>query len=85
MVNKNDWRLMGQEEYLKNQTLIFHCHQKWSAEWNHDHCEFCTRHFGCSPDGLHEGYSTIDNYRWICKDCFNDFKEMFNWRIEEPV
>jgi hypothetical protein len=32
------------------------------------------------PETQHEGYSTLDEYRWIC-DRFNDFREMFQWRV----
>ena len=30
---------------------------------------------------LHEGYCTLDEYHWIGDKCFNDFKELFEWRI----
>ena len=26
-------------------------------------------------------YCTIDNYHWICENCFNDFKDMFKWTV----
>jgi len=84
MIENNDWRLTGQEGYLKDKQLIFLQYQPWSKEWDHDHCEFCYGKFGLSPDDLHEGYSTTDKYWWICSDCYNDFKEMFNWSITSP-
>ncbi len=28
-------------------------------------------------------YSTEDRYHWICPECFDDFKTMFEWRIIE--
>ena len=37
MINKNDWRLTGQEDYLTVKTLY---HRKWKApsdKWDHDH------------------------------------------------
>jgi len=47
---------------------------------DHDHCEFCNKKFTENLDGtLQEGYTTIDNYRWICSGCFKDFKEMFSF------
>ena len=30
---------------------------------------------------LHEGYCTLDDYRWICARCFADFQELFDWRL----
>lgn len=31
---------------------------------------------------LHEGYATDDNYHWVCTKCFNDFKDMFEWKVD---
>lgn len=83
MIEKDDWRLRGQEKYLSGKTLYF---RKWAAprkEWDHDHCEFCWEKFSDFPDTLHEGYTTEDNYHWICPNCYNDFKEMFKWKFTE--
>lgn len=30
---------------------------------------------------LHIGYCTCDRYRWICEQCYNDFKELFDWKL----
>jgi hypothetical protein len=30
---------------------------------------------------LQEGYATEDNYRWICEECFEDFKDLFDWKV----
>jgi hypothetical protein len=30
---------------------------------------------------LHVGYTTPDEYHWICDSCFNDFREEFGWRV----
>jgi hypothetical protein len=30
-----------------------------------------------------EGYTTEDRYRWICFQCFNDFREQFRWTVRE--
>ena len=79
MVNKDDWRLLRQDEYLQGVTLYF---RKWSFE-DHAHCEFCWEKFSSYPDSLHEGYTTADNYYWICPECYNDFKEKFRWTLGE--
>jgi hypothetical protein len=34
-----------------------------------------------APEALHEGYCTLDDYHWICSECFHDFKELFGWRV----
>ncbi len=85
MVDENDWRLTGQEKYLKGVTLYWREYTRWSESWEHDHCEFCWAKFMVEdyPDVLHEGYTTEDNYRWICKKCFEDFKDIFNWIIRD--
>jgi hypothetical protein len=37
-----------------------------------------------------EGYATVDmpdrpdHYFWICKRCFEDFKDKFGWRVRTP-
>lgn len=83
MVEKDDWRLRGQEDYLLGKTLYF---RKWKApkkDLDHYHCEFCWDKFSEYPDTLHEGYTTEENYYWICPTCYNDFKEMFQWKDAE--
>ncbi len=81
MTNKNDWRLQGQEKYLKGGTLYWKKYLPYRDGWDHDHCEFCSIKFTeiKKQDSLQEGYSTEDNYRWICKQCFIDFKDLFKW------
>ncbi len=78
----NDWRLTNQINYLKGLSLTFKSYTKYRECWDHDHCEFCMSKFMEPPhEALHEGYTTPDRYRWICTDCFNDFKEMFEWKL----
>lgn len=80
MIDKNnDWRLMGQEYYLANKELIYTSYSKDISK--HDHCEFCLTKFSANESDLHEGYCTLDMYRWICKGCFNDFENLFHWKV----
>src|SRR6266478_6641809 len=85
MVDSSDWRLMGQEKYLRGVELCRRTYRRYpkNSNWDHDHCAFCGAKFMVEdePDVLHEGYSTLDEYRWICPACFDDFKEMFGWRV----
>jgi len=84
MVDKGDWRLQGQETYLKGITLYLKTYTRYSETWDHDHCEFCWAKFTEDhPDTLQEGYTTEDEYHWVCKKCFEDFKDMFGWEAAE--
>lgn len=82
MIEKNDWRLQGQERYLTNRRLVRIPYFRWSKTWDHDHCDFCFATFSECEDDLHEGYVTADDKRtWICPECFEDFQEMFHWEL----
>jgi len=85
MIKDNDWRLQGQEKYLKGVTLYLKKYYKYKGTCDHDHCEFCWAKFSIEglPDAIDEGYATKDNYHWICKSCFGDFKELFQWKVDE--
>ena len=81
MLEKNDWRLTNQEEYLKNAKLNFSRYKVLSPHWDHDHCAFCWEKFGENDESLKQGYCTPDKTYWICEECFNDFKDMFNFQV----
>lgn len=82
MSEKNDWRLLYQEEYLMNAKLKKAVYTKPSEKWDHDHCAFCWDKFSENKDDLTQGYCTTDQNYWICEECFNDFKEMFCFKVE---
>ena len=79
-----DWRLTNQEKYLKGATLRFLRYRQPRADWDHDLCEFCWAKFAESEGAgiLHEGYATTQDNRWICRQCFADFKDLFGWKVE---
>ena len=83
MIEKDDWRLQGQEKYLTGKKLMKAPYFRWSKTWDHDHCDFCWATFSEYEDDLHEGYVTEDRHIWICPECFDDFKEMFQWVLPE--
>lgn len=83
MNRQDDWRLRGQEEYLTGVMLVRQPWKPSNPTNDHDHCEFCWEKFADCDECLHEGYSTQDRYRWICPSCFVDFKERFQWRVQE--
>lgn len=79
---QEDWRLTNQMNYLRRAKLkkaAFHA----TAANDHEHCEFCWDKFGESEDCLKSGYCTLDEYRWICNDCFQDFQKQFEWTVVE--
>ena len=86
MVDSTDWRLADPHEYLTGITLVRRVWRQSRPHWDHDHCEFCWADFGVhgdEPDVLREGWTTPDEYRWICDTCFNDFREQFGWQIRD--
>jgi hypothetical protein len=79
----SDWRLQGQEKYLADVLLLKKRYRKYRADWDHDHCEFCSHKFSEQAGDLHDGYVTEDGYHWICEDCYEDFKAKFRWTVKE--
>ena len=81
--HSDDWRLQGQEEYLFRAILSLKKYSERTTTTDHDHCEFCSNKFSDTiPDALTEGYATQDDYRWICKSCFDDFKDKFEFTLK---
>jgi len=80
----NDWRLQGQETYLIGAIMTFIHYRPYRAGWDHDHCEFCGTKFSLANEDLHEGYATENHYHWTCKPCFDDFVDMFQWKVVPP-
>jgi len=80
---EDDWRLTNQEKYLFGKTLRWKRYTTRSEEWDHDHCAFCWQKFMDQdlPDVHREGYATEDDYYWICKTCYLDFKDRFQWKL----
>lgn len=78
----SDWRLTNQAAYLTGVVLVRRPYRAYREGWDHDHCEFCWAKFMEPPNGdIHEGYATVDDYRWICPQCFDDFQARFGWRL----
>ncbi len=85
MREKDDWRLTNQQNYLRGVHLRWKEYSGRGGTWDHDHCEFCWAKFMDEdhPDIQRAGYSTADGYRWICKQCFEDFKDLFDWTVNK--
>lgn len=85
MIEEDDWRLRGQEEYLQKKEFSF---KKFIPAHNgslHAHCEFCWHKFMENSEGVNdcsqEGYCSTDEKYWVCEECFQDFKEKFKWKL----
>jgi hypothetical protein len=85
MVEQSDWRLTHQENYLSGVALTRRPWRESRPGWDHDHCAFCWAKFAAfdGPDILREGWTTIDEYHWVCDQCFVDFRDRFGWQVVE--
>ena len=74
----SDWRLFNQEKFLKGRLL---CKKRFvPTEHNdHEHCCFCCEKINQDNP---VAYCTTDFQDWICLQCYEDFKEQFQWQIE---
>ena len=59
------------KEYLEGERL--------QLFW-HEHCEFCWEKAMTNIEC--EFYCTKDMRWWVCKDCFEDFKDKFGWTVK---
>jgi len=84
-IAENDWRLRGQERYLRGRAWSRRRYTSPRPGWDHDHCAFCWGKLMevQAADVLDEGYATDDLYYWVCPTCFDDFKAMFAWTLAE--
>ena len=82
-----DWRLTNQEKYLTGKKLYRLKFTRYSDTWDHEHCDFCFAKFSDYDGDLHEGYCTepanTATAKWICPECYADFKERFGWILSE--
>ena len=79
-----DRRIRWQADYLTGAKLYFIKSRKLSDRLDHEHCEFCWATFSEFDGDLHEGYCTEPTGKaayWICPECYNDFKEKFDWKL----
>lgn len=76
---RNDWRIIGQEGYLKNKHLHHRGFKRALCVEDYLQCEFCWSHF--EEDVM--AYFDPNGKVWICEECYQDFKSYFNWTVEE--
>lgn len=82
-IQDDDWRLMGQERFLSGATLYWRIWRETRPGWDHDHCAFCGVKFMVhdGPEILRVGYTTADEYYWLCERCAKDFAERFGFTL----
>ncbi len=83
-----DWRLRGQERYLKGQSVRLQKFQIRNADWEHEHCIFCWRKIVDDPakysrqaEVIVEAYATKDEKHWICPQCLSHFHQRFQLKL----
>lgn len=75
----NDWRLTNQMNYLYRKVLKKQAFKVYRDGWEHEHCEFCSKRI---DKNTKVAYSSENNYYWICKKCYEDFKNLFEWTVQ---
>lgn len=82
MIEPDDWRLQGgQANYLLGRAVRL---ARWSSDdegWDHDNCAFCRTPISGRSETSEAYVTADDNYLWICRSCFDDFKETFHWTV----
>jgi len=87
MAEERDWRLDIAEEPSFFAKFTWK-NTKWTQtrdNWNHDHCEFCGAEISdlSGKDIFNNGWTTEDEYYWVCDKCFNDFKDLYQWNLSK--
>lgn len=84
---EGDWRLDTYDGYLDG--AEFTLEKFVSTETNdHEHCVFCWQKItdlsieNCETEGYNTVYEKTGQSQWICKECFNEFKNMFNFKVK---
>lgn len=82
MVEKKDWRLLNDVWHLKGQSINptdseeLHIHMPQLK-----HCAFCWCEMKDTFPHHTRWYLPLDRSCCICEACFQDFKEMFDWKL----
>lgn len=87
MLNDNlDWRLLNIKTDLQGQEF---CYTKFKSNGrnDHEHCILCWQTISDDVNsGDNEGYyffnKKTNQTNWICKTCFEEFKNRFDWQVK---
>lgn len=83
----SDWRIESYNGYLNGETFTFEKFVSSSTN-DHEHCIFCWKKISdlnnnnYDTEGYYTIYSKTGQTNWICKDCFKDFKDQFNFKLK---
>ena len=84
-MSEQDWRLQGQETYLRGLAWKYSNWRLTREGWDHDHCELCWAEISDDASGhadYNAAWTTADEYRWVCPVCFADFRDRFDWVVD---
>jgi hypothetical protein len=82
------------DEYFKGGTWHRRPYFLWSAEWDHDHCQFCSAPFEVAGSqaalsrkggAQSHGWASEDEYHWVCDSCFAELRELHGWRTRASM
>ena len=83
---KKPWYIAQYEDltYLHNQSVeLKNFKEAFSSNpQEHRHCEMCWAKFGFFEGDNHLGYYEENSGSWICQDCYENFKDLFGWRLK---
>lgn len=80
---RDDWRIMGQEGYLMGKSLQYRKFRKELCHEDYDQCDFCWECFDRDNSTPMHAYFVPEERLWICERCYKDFREHFQWTVEE--
>lgn len=88
MVKKieSDWRLEAYNGYLDGATFTLEKFVSTKTN-NHEHCMFCWQKItdlnikDCETEGYRTMYKETGQTKWVCKACFNEFKNKFSFKV----
>ena len=84
-----DWRLSYGKDFLRGAALAWQGYlAPGEGVWSYDLCSLCWQTFMEEPSpGVEQaGYVTFeyDQAWWVCRHCFEDFREEMGWVLEPP-
>ena len=84
ILQSDDWRLAGKEWYLfdelKKINPVEYINSLEDPEMFHEHCIFCWDKVEEKKD--EESYRAAYDSYWICKNCYNDLKNILKFRTK---
>jgi hypothetical protein len=83
-----DGGLDDYDRQFEGARLLRKLYYRWSEEWDHDHCVYCSATLSLDePGALTEGYAVQgdlqfgDDYNWICVPCLEARRGLVHYEI----